>query len=311
MCAAGWRATGGTGVPRLPLSPRKVYSAVREVQEESEGPARLLVTGSDRTAVTAVYEALIQGAASTQATCLIDASAGGESEPLPSLSQMSSGDLVILAVSPAVMDSQAFGSRLLEAEQAGSPVVVVLTEAPGIEISFPGVGPSRVLGMAPGGIVPADVLAEAVADAAGDAIVALAAKLPALRDEACRQIIRRTARQNAVVGCLFIIPGADMPVMTINEARMVLRIAAAHGESVGTERALEILGVIGSGFGLRAVARQALDFFPGPGWVLKGGVAWSGTRALGEAAKAYFDGSTRVTPSRLTPLVDKLKKLRG
>ena len=298
-------------MPKIPLSPRKVYSAVREVREESEAPARLLVTGSDQTAVTAVYETLIQGAAPAQATCLIDASAGGgESEP-PPLSQLSSGDLIILTVSPAVMDSQAFGGRLVEAEQAGSPVVVVLTEAPGMEISFPGVGPSRVLGMAPGGIVPADVLAKAVADAAGDAIVALAARLPVLRDEACRQIIRRTARQNAVVGCLFIIPGADLPVMTINEARMVLRIAAAHGESVGSERALEILGVIGSGFGLRAVARQALDFFPGPGWVLKGGVAWSGTRALGEAAKAYFDGSTRVTPSRLTPLVDKLKKLRG
>ena len=92
---------------------------------------------------------------------------------------------------------------------------------------------------------------------------------------------------------------------------MILRMAAAHGETVGSERALEILGVVGSGFGLRAIARQALDFVPGPGWVLKGGIAWSGTRALGEAAKAYFDGSTRVTPSRLAPLVDKLKKLRG
>ena len=123
---------------------------------------------------------------------------------------------------------------------------------------------------------------------------------------------RKTATQNAVVGCLFIIPGADMPVMTLNEARMVLRIAAAHGED----------GRLGAG--ARAARRhrqpvsvsgpspgRLLDFMPGPGWVVKGGVAWSGTRALGEAAKAYFDGSARVTPSRLAPLVDKLKQLRG
>jgi len=295
-------------VPRMPLKPMKLYSALSEVRDLSNEPARVLVTGSDRDAVDAVYEALITGAAAGQSACLVDAASGTE---VPPLSQIAEGDVIILVSAPADIDSGTFRSRLAEAEAGGAPVVVVLTEAPGVQVSFPGVGPRRVVGMALGGIPPADVLAEAVADAAGDAGVALAAKLPALRDEVCRQLIHRTARQNAVVGCLFIIPGADMPVMTLNEARMILRMAAAHGESVGSERALEILGIVGSGFGLRAVARQALGFIPGPGWVVKGGIAWTGTRALGEAAKAYFDGSVRVTPSRLAPLVDKLKKLRG
>ncbi|MHB9112577.1 MAG: hypothetical protein ACYC4D_08130 [Thermoleophilia bacterium] len=286
----------------------KLYSALSEVRDLSNGPARVLVTGSDREAVDAVYKALITGASAGQSACLVDAASGTGVLPLSGIDE---GDVIILVSAPADMDSDAFGSRLAEAEAAGAPAVVVLTEAPGVQVSFPGVGPRRVVGMAPGGIPPADVLAEAVADAAGDTGVALAAKLPALRDEVCRQLIRRTANQNAVVGCLFIIPGADMPVMTLNEARMILRLAAAHGESVGSERALELLGVVGSGFGLRAFARQALGFVPGPGWVVKGGIAWASTRALGEAAKAYFDGSVRVTPSRLAPLVDKLKQLRG
>lgn len=295
-------------MPRMPLKPMKLYSVLSEVRDLSNGPARVLVTGSDREAVDAVYGAIITGAASGQSVCLVDAASGSE---VPPLSEIADGDVIILVSAPADIDSETFSGRLTEAEAAGAPVVVVLTEAPGVQVSFPGVGPRRVVGMAPGGIPPADVLAEAVADAAGDSGVALAAKLPALREEVCRQLIRRTAVQNAVVGCLFIIPGADMPVMTLNEARMILRMAAAHGETVGSERALEILGVVGSGFGLRAVARQVLDFFPGPGWVVKGGIAWTGTRAMGEAAKAYFDGSVRVTPSRLAPLVDKLKKLRG
>ncbi|MDO8736848.1 MAG: hypothetical protein Q7K29_07165 [Thermoleophilia bacterium] len=293
---------------RMPLKPMKIYSALSETRDLSDTPARVLVTGSDLDAVQSVYEALIPGAAAGQASCLVDAASGTD---VPPLSQITENDVIILVSAPADIDSDSFRSRLSEAEAVDAPVVVVLTEAPGVQVSFPGVGPRRVVGMAPGGIPPADVLAEAVADAAGDSGVALAAKLPALRDEVCRQLIHRTARQNAVVGCLFIIPGADMPVMTLNEARMILRMAAAHGETVGSERALELLGIVGTGFGLRAVARQALDFFPGPGWVIKGGIAWSGTRALGEAAKAYFDGSVRVTPSRLAPLVDKLKKLRG
>jgi uncharacterized protein (DUF697 family) len=209
------------------------------------------------------------------------------------------------------LSSDDLKAKLTGMHKGGIPVVLVLTEAPGVEISFPaaGIGPRQVVGMAPGGVVPADVLAEAVVSAAGDQAVALAARLPLLREETCRQLIRKTARQNAIVGVLFILPGADMPVMTLNEAKMVLKIAAAYGESLGTERALEILSVIGGGFGLRAIARQALDLVPGPGWMIKGGVAYSGTRAIGRAAQAYFNGSLRVTPSCLTPLVDKIKGL--
>ncbi len=297
-------------MPKLPLKPLKIYSAVRDVREQSQERPRVLVTGTDRDGVKAVYDALIAGARVDQSACLVDSAMPGD-ESLPPLSHIGEEDVVILVIPPPMVDSQDVSSRLAEVEQARAAAVVVLTEAPGLAISFPGVGPSRVVGMAPGGLPPADVLAEAVADAAGDGAVALAAQLPVLREEAVRQLIRKTAIQNAVVGCLFIIPGADMPVMTLNEARMILRIAAAHGEPVGTERALELLGVIGSGFGFRAAARQLLDFLPGPGWVIKGGVAWSGTRALGEAARTYFDGSVRVTPSRLSPLLDKLKQLRG
>ena len=84
------------------------------------------------------------------------------------------------------------------------------------------------------------------------------------------------AAQNAVIGAVVIMPGADMPAMTTNQIRMVLKIAAAYGEELGLERAIEILSVVGTGFVLRALARQALDFVPGFGWALK---APSGSRA--------------------------------
>jgi uncharacterized protein (DUF697 family) len=78
-------------------------------------------------------------------------------------------------------------------------------------------------------------------------------------------------------------------VLTLNQIRMVFRIAAAYGEQVDRDRALEILAVIGAGLGFRAVAREALGFIPGVGWAIKGGIAYAGTQALGKAAVAYFE----------------------
>ncbi|MHB1390637.1 MAG: DUF697 domain-containing protein [Thermoleophilia bacterium] len=287
----------------------KVASLVGEVKDLAQGPNRLLVLGADAAAVEKVCSALTgeagQDPGRTVAGMIV---AEGADFPVEAFDDAVATDIVVASMKEL---KNGLNERLSELSRADKPVVVVLMEAPGIEVNFPGVGAHRVVGMSMDGTPPADVLAEAVVDAAGDQAVVLAARLPALRDEACRQVIRRTARQNAVIGCLFIIPGADMPVMTINEARMVLRLATAHGESVGTERALELLSVVGAGFGMRAIARQALDFLPGPGWIIKGAMAWSGTLTMGAAAGAYFSSPERLTPSRLAPLVDKIKRLRG
>jgi uncharacterized protein (DUF697 family) len=69
----------------------------------------------------------------------------------------------------------------------------------------------------------------------------------------------------------------------------VLRLAAAYGQELDAQRLPEILGVVGTGLGLRAAARQALGVVPIAGWAVKGGVAYTGTRALGEAAIRYFE----------------------
>ncbi len=296
---------------KLPVSPRKVAALVREARRLAEGPGRVVMVGSNSSALASVRESLAAGASPEAAAHLMETSDAGVDAARAKMNG-STGVIIVVAASDE-LSTGSLGARLGKVHQAGIPAVLVLTQAPGVEVSFPaaGVAPRRVVGMAPGGMVPGDVLAEAVVDAMGEAAVPLAARLPALRQEACRQLIRKTARQNAVVGALFFLPGSDMPVMMLNEAKMVLRIAAAHNEPLGGERLLELLGVAGTGFGFRAAARQALDFMPGPGWIIKSGIAYSGTRALGQAAQAYFSGSIRVTPSRLKPVVDKARQLRG
>jgi uncharacterized protein (DUF697 family) len=121
-----------------------------------------------------------------------------------------------------------------------------------------------------------------------DYLVALAKGYPPFRRAVCEEIIRHNARQNAVVGALPI-PGADMPVMTANQARMVLNIAAAYGEELSMERARELLGVLAAGFGLRALARQAVKLVPVGGWAAAAAIGYAGTIAMGRATILYFE----------------------
>ena len=110
-----------------------------------------------------------------------------------------------------------------------------------------------------------------------------------LRDAVVEILVERFSRVNGTVGALVFVPGADMPVITLNQIRLVLRIAHAHGVGVGQERAPEVLAVLGSGFALRTLARQAVELVPFAGWAVKAGVAYGGTRAIGEAAKRYYE----------------------
>ncbi len=121
-----------------------------------------------------------------------------------------------------------------------------------------------------------------------DYLVPLAKGYPLFRRAVCEEIIRKNARQNAVVGALPI-PGADMPVMTANQARMVLNIAAAYGEELSIDRARELLGVLAAGFGLRALSRQVVKLVPLAGWAAAAAIGYAGTVAMGRATMLYFE----------------------
>jgi uncharacterized protein (DUF697 family) len=122
-----------------------------------------------------------------------------------------------------------------------------------------------------------------------DYLIPLAKAYPAFRRAVCEEVIRKNARQNALVGALPI-PGADMPVMTANQARMVLNIAAAHDEELSLDRARELLGVLAAGFGLRALSRQVVKLIPLGGWAAAAAIGYAGTVAMGRASMLYFEG---------------------
>jgi len=178
-------------------------------------------------------------------------------------------------------------SGLRAADKAGVPIIAVTDDA-----DLPYVLATDIVRVPPGQGFPVDEIAAAVARKLGEDGTALAARLPTLRRAVCDELIRSFARKNALISAAVFIPGVDMPVLTLNQIRLVLRIALAYGQEIDKERALELLGVIGVGFGLRTVARELLDLVPVAGWAVKGAVAYAGTKALGEAAVRYFEART-------------------
>lgn len=178
--------------------------------------------------------------------------------------------------------------RLADRKGVGTVALVVGTARPE-PVELPHVLATAVVTVASGVPLPLDEIVAQIAEQADENGPALAAKLPVLRQAVCQSLVQRFSRQNGILGVAVFIPGADLPVLTLNQIRMVLRIAAAYGEEIDRERAVELLAVVGAGLGFRALARQALAFVPGPGWALKGAVAYAGTRALGEAAIRYFE----------------------
>lgn len=119
--------------------------------------------------------------------------------------------------------------------------------------------------------------------------LAFALAFPFVRKPLAHDAIQSTALQNALVGVVFLIPGADLPIMTLNQAKMVLIIAAAYGQSLGLSQIKELAAVIAGGFACRTAAREITGLVPAVGWAVKGSVGYGGTVVMGYAALKYYE----------------------
>jgi uncharacterized protein (DUF697 family) len=260
----------------MPLKPAAVLGILRELRSAAQSDRPLVVAGA-RELVAALRRELVRGGVS---------SAVREQGPLENAAAL----IYVVAGDPG--DDAV--NMLREARKARMPTICVVTGR-NTDVHVPYVLDENVVLVQSGSGFPIDQLARVLARTLGEDATPLAARLPVLRREVCRELIRRFSRQNAVIGAAVFVPGADMPVLTLNEVRLVLRIADAYGFEIDRERLPEVLGVIASGLGLRRVARQALAFVPVAGWAVKGAIAYAGTRALGEAAVRYFERRAPIT----------------
>lgn len=177
--------------------------------------------------------------------------------------------------------------------------VVVSSDGAG-EVSYdvpliPGWQPDDPLSLEPYALTPQ--VAEQLSERMGEWVVAcfrtkrlaFAQAFDFVRKPLSMESVRSTSMQNAGVGFVAFIPGADLPIMTLNQAKMVLQIAAAYGQPLTVERARELAAVVGGGFACRAAARQLVGVVPALGWAIKAGIGYAGTAAMGRAAIEYFE----------------------
>lgn len=141
---------------------------------------------------------------------------------------------------------------------------------------------------------PLDELGRWIAVNAPAKRVSLAASFPFLRQPLAMELTRTVALKNAGVGIVFIVSGADMPVITLNQAILVLQIAALYGQPLDAGRIVEVAAVVAGAFGFRALARELSSAVPALGWGIKGTVAYTGTMTMGKAAVECFEEGGRI-----------------
>lgn len=97
----------------------------------------------------------------------------------------------------------------------------------------------------------------------------------------------------AGVAAVAIIPGATTAALFTLETTMVLHIGRIYrGQQFSKEDAVAVVGAAGFmgtvGLGAK-VAMEGLNFFPVIGWAIKGGIAGSIIKTLGELIIKYFE----------------------
>ncbi len=259
---------------RLPVSAGAIRKLLKEIDSSGRGEHFLAVDGLSELAPV-LRQQLLRGRADPGAVRL-----GGPE----------GADVYVHVLAGEPSDEDA--AVLRRARRARVPVLAVAPE----NVELPYVLATDIVRAGTGGSFPLESIAQAIAARLGEDGAPLAARVPLLRDAVCDRLVASFARKNGLFAAAIWIPGADLPVLTLSELRLVFRLAQAYGLDDARERLPELAATVGAGFGLRALARELLDLVPVAGWAVKGAIAYGGTRALGEAARQRF--SQAATPPR-------------
>jgi hypothetical protein len=129
--------------------------------------------------------------------------------------------------------------------------------------------------------------------------LAIARTFPLFRRPVSEGIVHRVSRENALFSLVTALPNVipsviDLPwaigefatdtaFLTMNQIRMALLMAGAHGRAIGyTEQKAQIAVIVAGAFGWRALARELVGKIPlGGGLIPKAAVAFAGTYVVG------------------------------
>ena len=125
---------------------------------------------------------------------------------------------------------------------------------------------------------------------------AFAANFPFMRIAASNRIITSCALTNMATGALVFIPGADLPVMLVTQAGMLMELAAVFGKPIKAERGYEVAGIVAAGYVMRGISRLVVKQTPHIGFLVKAVVAATGTYAMGKGLVAVYQRDIDYSP---------------
>lgn len=123
---------------------------------------------------------------------------------------------------------------------------------------------------------------------ATDKDVSCAANFAFCRSAATARLVSRCAARNAVMGVADFIPGAGMPLMTMNQLNLGFDIAATHGRGLSIGRVPEVAFIIAAGLVYRSMARVLIRAIPTLSLVTRVGFAYAGTLVTGRMLSTHF-----------------------
>jgi uncharacterized protein (DUF697 family) len=294
----------------LPVDVRALYDAGKRLKTDRERPVRIAVL-VEIDAPEALVEAARTELHPKSANGIVDVAVIEEGAVLRVRSQTDAA--VVLVGSGASL-----GPTLAYLRERAIPTVVVAIREDGAAFSRLVGHPENdvLVGMDAVELVRGPLAEWAMSRLTGLG-TALGHNFEFVRRAVAREAVKHCAWQNAAIGAVVFIPGADMPLMTLNQGRMLLNIAAAYGQPLDTERIKELAAVVAGGFLFRTFAREAVGLVPGFGWAVKGGIAYTGTMAMGTAAISYFEdgadltGVVRSLAARAGDVVERVKRPRS
>jgi hypothetical protein len=224
-------------VRRLPIHPGAIYGVAKELRAAGVDFRPIVVAGAEGAARDLVAGLTAEG----DPKAIRDLS-GSE---LSSYDVEGAGLLLYVIEGEQASEGDEQASEgdeqaLRLADRKGVEAICILVGARSADpVDVPFVLATNVVQVEPGHILPMERILELLAQRADDRAYLWAARLPILRPAVAEQIVEKFSRQNGILGVAIFIPGADFPALTLNQIRMIFRIATAYGEQIDRDRALE------------------------------------------------------------------------
>lgn len=114
---------------------------------------------------------------------------------------------------------------------------------------------------------------------ATDKHVSMAANFPFCRQAEAERLERRCALENAAVGAVDLIHGADLPIMCGNQLKLYFDLSASRGKGLGPQRVAGSAVVVGLAFAWREVGRSLVRHTPAGKFAVRAAMGYAGTVA--------------------------------